>query len=143
MIFGSEQLTAIVNSELFRSIAQEGAVEAIFCLFRKRKKRRLSRSKRRKLASRKRRKFVDRVIMRHQEIHQKNRDLVLEEPEELERRRKLKRKKKKIKEKEKEKRSNNGQKWQSSEDIKHKGTIIRGRIDARRLKARSRWLSIA
>lgn len=145
ILFTTDQLISIIQSELVRHIAEHGAAEAIFCLFRKKRKRRLSRSQRKKLITRRRRKFVDTVIMRHQRIHQKNRDIVLEEPEELIRKRKLKRKKKKDKEKElkKESKSHGTHKWQDSEDLKHKGTIIRGRIDARRLKARSKWLSVS
>lgn len=144
MFFSPDQLMSIIDSELVKHIALDRIAHGILSLFRKKKKRKLTRSQRRKLTTKNRRRFVDNVIMHHQRIHQKNRDIVIQEPIELEKRKKLKRKKKKEQQrkKDKETRSNN-EKWQNADDLKHKGTIIRGRIDARRLKARSKWLSVA
>lgn len=80
--------------------------------------------------------------MHHRRLHQKNREIALDPPEkEIKQRKKLKRKKEK--DKEKETKLGRKKEWQSNDQLKHRGTIITGRIDARRLKARSRWLSVS
>ena len=81
--------------------------------------------------------------MHHRRLHKKNREIVIDPPEKEIKKRKLKRKKEKDKEKETREKPNNSIKWQSGDNLKHKGAILRGRIDARRLKARSRWLSVS
>ncbi len=133
-----QQIAAeIANSPLLRYIVKTGSAYALFNLIRKKtKKGKLSRRNRRKFLNKRRRWFTDNIIMHHRRLHKKNRDIVLEiEPQERIKQ-KLKRKKE-LKSKEKEK------KWREKDKIKQRGMVLRGRIDARRLKARSKWLSVA
>ncbi len=103
----------------------------------------LSRSAMRKLVNRKRRRFTDNIIMHHKRLHDKNRQVIIcnarsralarraqdkKESPSLERARELKMDDVKMR--------------YSTISLKERGEKLRGNVDTRRLRARSRWLSV-
>lgn len=127
----------IARSPLTKYLVKSGSVNALFSLIRKKsKKGKFSRKSRRRYLSQRKRWFTDNIIMHHRRLHKKNRDIVLEIEPQKRVKTKLKRKKKELKSKERER------KWRDKKDIRQRSAILRGRIDARRLKARSKWLSV-
>ncbi|NBX53211.1 MAG: hypothetical protein EBT63_06155 [Proteobacteria bacterium] len=119
-------------------------------LKRNRKKRGLSRSQMRKMANRRRRQFVDNIIMHHQRLANINRQVVVSNAREraLARREKMK---KQIDMRNFDSRSNSQsfekeqdikKRWRGGISLKERGQKIRGMTDARRTRARSRWLTI-
>lgn len=104
-------------------------------------KRRHSRRHARKILNRKRRWFVDNIIMHHRRLHERNRELVVTNARsrvlakrEAERRR--------AGEGPNQERDES-KKWQDADAVKNRTGEIRGRIDARKMRARSRWVSVA
>jgi len=130
------------------------------------KRRGLSRREMRKIVNRKRRWFVDNIIMHHQRIHNKNRQTLVSNA----RSRAIERKKGKpnnfneiIKNKESQQRQhpfknreddyydytenntnedNKNYSKQHQENYQEKGLVIRSRLDAKKIRARTRWLTL-
>ncbi len=99
----------------------------------------------RKLANMKHRWFVDNIIMHHRRIHERNREIVIGNVRSrvLAKRDAIKKQPPHL-----QKSLMNGQneqtRWRdAATDLKQKGMELRGRVDAKRLRARSRWLSLA
>lgn len=98
-----------------------------------------SRRQTRRAMNTRRRWFVDNIIMHHKRLHDRNRELIVNNV-----RAKVLAKKKAMERdpaalaKEKQ-----NTKWRERESMKERGVAIRGRVDARLLRARSKWLSIA
>lgn len=106
-----------------------------YSILRTARRRVLSRRRRRKLANRRHRWFVDNIIMHHKRIHDKNRELVINRTRSLVFARP----------KQKEIGLVSARRWRDKDDIKRnlktRASEIRGRIDARRIRIRSRWVS--
>lgn len=100
----------------------------------------LSRAQRRRTANRRRRWFVDNIIMHHKRLHDKNREIAISNV-----RNRLIEKRAALKKQPLSKPTpqNEATKWRDKTSDKDRGLSIRGRIDARRMRARSRWLSVA
>lgn len=101
------------------------------------KKRGLTKAQRKKMARRRYRMFVDNIIMHHKRLHDKNREITIN----------LAKAKTPIKEKEKPKlqsvlTKDNQTKWRDKASVRERTLKLRGRVDARRIRARSRWVSI-
>lgn len=111
------------------------------------RKRSLNPRQLRKARNRKRRWFVDNIIMHHKRLHDKNREIVVG------RARDSVLQKRKLMQKEspnllassfvREKPKSESSKWREAVDLRDRGKAIRGRVDARRLRARSRWMSVS
>ena len=104
----------------------------------------MSRSHRRRVANRRRRWFVDNIIMHHKRLHDKNREIAISNVRNrlLEKKEALKKQALSLHHASPPK--NEATKWRDkTADTKDRGLTIRGRLDARRLRARSRWLSVA
>jgi hypothetical protein len=102
----------------------------------------LSRREMRKLGNRRKRRFVDNIIMHHKRLHDKNRQMIVSNA----RTRALARRDQAKKEspslaKPEMKRDDFKMKY-TSKSLKERGEKLRGHNDARRLRARSRWLSV-
>jgi hypothetical protein len=116
---------------------------------RNRKRRGLSRSQMRKIANRRRRQFVDNIIMHHQRLANINRQLIVNNARE-----RAVARREKIKSKSQNREASRGfsfnrdrsvdprQKWRQNEDLKERGKRLRGMSDARRVRARSKWLTV-
>ena len=130
------------------------------------RRRGLSRREMRKIVNRKRRWFVDNIIMHHQRIHHKNRQTLISNA----RNRAIEKRKEKpnnfkeiIKNKESkqsqypfrnreddyydytennENKKNNSYSYEDKENYQEKGLIIRSRLDAKKIRARTRWLTL-
>lgn len=119
-------------------------------LKRNRKKRGLSRSQMRKMVNRRRRQFVDNIIMHHQRLANINRQIVVSNAREraLARREKIKRQtdlrnaSSRAQDFGFEKEQDAKKRWRGGVSLKERGQRVRGMIDARRTRARSRWLTI-
>jgi hypothetical protein len=124
-----------IASPLMHHIISHEIMHSFFSLVRKKGKRRLTRAQRRRLMNRKRRWFTDNIIMHHKRLHDKNRQITIDGSRANAMARKLNKKENLMKK--------GDRKWRDRVEIRDRGKIIRGRVDARRLRARSRWLSVA
>ncbi len=106
---------------------------------RNRKRRGLSRAQMRKMTNRRRRQFVDNIIMHHQRLAKMNQQTLVGNAREraMARREKMKNKADLHKDQNFERDQETRKK-----SLKERGQRIRGTIDARRTRARSRWLTI-
>ena len=96
-----------------------------------------SRAQMRRAQNMRRRWFVDNIIMHHKRIHDRNREVIVNDARaRVIARRQLSRSVNK-------EMGDHEKKWREQVDIKKKGETLRGRVDSRRLRARSRWLSVA
>lgn len=105
------------------------------------RKRGLSRAQQRKLVNRKRRWFVDNIIMHHRRLQEINRQKIVSSARE----RALARKKnllnnslQRIKPKSKPEINRT---WQNGLSMRDRGVKIKGTVDTRKIRARSRWLT--
>jgi hypothetical protein len=89
--------------------------------------------------NRRRRWFVDNIIMHHKRLHDRNRELIVNNV----RAKVLARKKALEKDPATITRDQRNAKWREKDSLKERGVVLRGRVDARLLRARSKWLSIA
>ncbi len=117
-------------------------------LKRNRRKRGFSRSQMRKMVNRRRRQFVDNIIMHHQRLANINRQILISNARE-----RALAKKEKFKNQSQTRAQNmrtpdssreqeTKKRWQGGQSLKERGQKMRGMIDARRTRARSRWLTI-
>ncbi len=104
----------------------------------------MSRRETRKMSNRKRRWFVDNSVMHHRRLHDRNRETIVSNARSrvLARREALLQKPSLL-QNQPQKNRDEKTKWRDAADIKSRGQTIRGRIDSRRLRAKSRWLSVA
>ncbi len=134
-----------LNPVLIHEIAGHGLAHVLYSHVRKSSRKKvLSRRMARKMSNRKRRWFVDNIIMHHKRIHDRNRELVISNA----RSRALARKKSAespslakassplTHQREK------SQNWQEKIVAKERGAEIRERLNARKIRANSRWASI-
>lgn len=133
-----------MNPGLVHDLAGHALAHTLYSHIR-RGKRGISRRKARKIANRKRRFFVDNIIMHHKRLHDRNRELLISKARSraLARRRAAQSKPEVIKQALLQKSRDDASQWRDRTDLKEKGLALRGRVDARRLRARSRWLSVA
>lgn len=104
----------------------------------------LSRRQSRKSSNRKRRWFVDNIIMHHKRLHDRNRENIINgaRARALAKREALKKQSPSKLPTSLKKDQNDSQRWRNMAKIKDRGVEIRGRVDARMLRARSRWMSV-
>lgn len=96
----------------------------------------------RKIRNARRRWFVDNIIMHHKRIHDQNNKLKLDKSKEnikLNKNPKINRGNISLISKS---RNDCCENWQNNLLLKERGRKIRGRIDSRKIRARSRWVSI-
>lgn len=126
-------LSGLVNSPLTHHLIEHKIVNVFFSVIRGPRRSRLTRAQRRKTLNRRRRWFTDNIIMHHKRLHDRNRAIVVAS----------------VRAKVLAKKAaasgiaiESSHKWRSRiESSKDRATAIRGRIDARRTRARSRWIS--
>lgn len=123
--------SGLMGSPILQHIIGDEIMHAFFSAIRKSGKSRLSRVQRRKILGRKRRWFTDNIIMHHKRLHDKNRQIAISEARE------------KALSNNSLKKPTESRRWRDRVEIKDRGRIIRGRIDTKRMRARSRWLSVA
>ncbi len=127
--------SGLINSPLAQHLIEHEIAHTLFSLIKGPRKSRLTRAQRRKTLNRRRRWFTDNIIMHHKRLHDRNREIVVASV-----RAKVLAKKAAA--------SSGGlaapsHKWRNrTEGSKERGVNIRGRIDARRARARSRWISV-
>jgi hypothetical protein len=104
----------------------------------------LSRRQIRKEMNRKHRWFVDNILMYNKRLHDKNRAVAVEDARSriIARRKKLEKEALMLQRSTLQKDQDDSIKWRNAVSLREKGSEMRGRIDARRLRARSRWLSV-
>ncbi len=126
--------SGLMNSPLVHHLVGHEILHVFFSLIHGSRKSRLTRAQRRKLMNRRRRWFTDNIIMHHKRLHDRNREIVVSSA----RTRAIS---KKLAASTPEPAQD--RKWRDRVDTKDRGETIRGRIDARRMRARSRWLSVS
>ncbi len=127
--------SGLLNSPLVHHLIGHEIMHSFFSVIRKTKGKRLTRAQRRRMMNRRRRWFTDNIIMHHKRLHDKNRQIVIASAKTKIAARKLARTTPEIPEE--------NRKWRDKVEVRDRGRTIRGRVDARRLRARSRWLSVA
>ncbi len=127
--------SGLMNSPLVHHFVGHEILHVFFSLVKGPKGKRLSRSQRRKLLNRRRRWFTDNIVMHHKRLHDRNREVVVSSA----RTRSLAKKLAAGTTPEKAA----PRKWRDRVDTRDRGLSIRGRVEARRSRARSRWLSVA
>ena len=141
LALGKTSLLAL-QPNLLQDLAIHGFEHVIRRLLKGTKRKRgLSRAENRKLTNRKRRWFVDNIIMHHRRLQEINRQKIVSSARE----RALLRKKNLLnnslqRTKPKAKPEIN-RTWQNGLSMRDKGVKIRGNVDTRKIRARSRWLS--
>jgi len=129
--------SALLSSPLAHELIGHKAFEVLCNLLKSPKGRRLTRAQRRRMMNRRRRWFVDNIIMHHKRLHDRNRSIAISSArDKIIQRRLAVNMKKPIDQA-------SPTKWRDRVDSKDRGLSIRGRIEARRARARSRWLSVA
>ncbi len=133
------------NSGLINQIAGDALAHALHSYIRRTGSRRgLSRRQMRKASNRKRRWFVDNIIMHHKRLHDRNRAIVVSNA----RTRALAKRDSAKQSPSLQRSALMAQRVQvkpaqdGGTKLKDRGMEIRGRVDARRTRARSRWLSV-
>ncbi len=141
LALGKTSLLAL-QPNLLQDLAIHGFEHVIRRLLKGTKRKRgLSRAENRKLTNRKRRWFVDNIIMHHRRLQEINRQKIVSSARE----RALLRKKNLLnnslqRTKPKAKPEIN-RTWHNGLSMRDKGVKIRGSVDTRKIRARSRWLS--
>ncbi len=128
--------SGLMNSRVAHQLVGYELFRCLFSSVRRKKGRRLSRSQRRKLFNRKRRWFTDNIIMHHKRLHDRNREIVISSAKSKVSARRLEKAKRKTPQPE-------NRTWRERVEVRDKGRIVRGRVSARRARARSRWLSVS
>ena len=134
------------GSSFLHDLAGEGLAHALHSFARRSGRRKgMSRRQLRKTANRKRRWFVDNIVMHHKRLHDRNRAIVVSNARSraLAKREALKKNPAGLQKQNptfaQRARDNSPQ---SQNMLREKSKSLRGRVDARRLRARSRWLSV-
>ena len=127
--------SGLMNSPLAHHLIAHEIMHVFFSFVRGPRKARLTRSQKRKMANRRRRWFTDNIVMHHKRLHDRNREIVVASAKTRALAKKLSAGQAQQPEP--------SRKWRDRVDTRDRGKTIRGRIDARRSRARSRWLSVA
>lgn len=136
------------HPDLAYEVAGHGLAHAIHSYIERSGRRHgMSRHEMRKAVHRRQRWFVDNIIMHHRRLAERNRQIIINNS-----RTRIIAKKEKAKQHlelqrgdkiEKSDRENEFRsRWNSAFDLKERGKRIRGTIDVRRQRSRSRWLSV-
>jgi hypothetical protein len=134
------------NPMLVHEVAGHALAHALYSYSRQRGRGRgMSRRQMRKSSNRKRRWFVDNIIMHHRRLHDRNREIVISNVRaRVEARKKLEKKKL-------EKSQNSLARGPSPShqtrvrnvvNLKERAAELRGSVDARKTRARQRWISL-
>jgi hypothetical protein len=138
------------NPALIHQIAGDALTHALHSYSRRAGRRKgLSRREMRKTANRKRRWFVDNIIMHHKRLHDRNRAIVVSNARTraLAKRDSLKKPSSNNHHESFLQREghrggvSNFSSSSNSSNLRKRAELIRGRVDARKIRARSRWLS--
>ncbi len=130
---------------LINELAGHALVHNLYSHTHSTKKTGLSRRARRKNANIRRRWFVDNIILHHKRLHDKNRELAVNKARDLAiARRDAEKKRQELSlQRAKEPQIDQERKWRDMARTKGRASIIRERIDSRRLRALSRWSSVS
>lgn len=134
------------HPELIHHLAGHALAHMLFNHVRRSRHRRgLNRRQLRKISNRTRRRFVDNIILHHKRLHDHNRQIIISKA----RIRSLSKQKPTTKhhpsltkDLSRDRDSNEFTSRYNSSSLKERGIALRGMVDARRLRARSRWLSV-
>lgn len=130
------------NPGLINQIAGDALTHALHSYSRRSGRRKgLSRRQIRKTTNRKRRWFVDNIIMHHKRLHDRNRAIVVSNARSRALAKREALKKQGVTKYNESFLQKERQKDRQNSNLKDRANTIRGRADARKLRARSRWLS--
>ncbi len=132
------------NPALVQELAGHALAHVLYSHVRRVVSRRgLSRREIRKISNRKRRRFVDNIIMHHKRLHDKNRQSIIinARSRALARKNQAKKDGALMASRTPESKAPD-MRSKYAPTLKERGEKLRGRVDARRLRARSRWLTV-
>lgn len=131
-----------LHPELLSELAGHALAHSMYSHIRGGKKIGLSRRARRKAANTRRRWFVDNIVLHHKRLHDKNRELAVSKVREqaLAKRDALKKQSLSLQTSTPQK--DEARKWRDRAELKERASLVRGRVDSRRLRARSRWMEV-
>lgn len=126
---------------LVYEVAGHALAHALYSYARRGRNGKLNRREMRKEFNRKRRYFINNIMLQHKRIHKRNREVVVENARSaaIARRKGLE---KGAQSSMLAKEQDASLKWRNAVSLRDKGAELRGRVDARRLRARSRWLTV-
>lgn len=126
---------------LINEVGGHVLAQALYSYSRRSRRHGINRRQMRKASNRKRRWFVDNIIMHHKRLHDRNREAVVSNARSrvLARRKALE--KSAPMNSMTPQKNQDSMKWRNAVNLKEKGIEMRGRTDARKLRARSRWLT--
>ena len=130
---------------LINDLAGHALAHALYSHIRRGSRGGISRRESRKTMNRRRRWFVDNIILHHKRLHDRNRALVISNARSraLAKRRVPERNSMSIQNSSlQHERDGSTTKWRNAVNLKERGASLRGTTDAKRLRARSRWLSV-
>jgi hypothetical protein len=134
------------SSSFAQELVSEGLSHALYSFIRRSGRRKsLNRRQMRKTTNRKRRWFVDNIVMHHKRLHDRNRAIVVSNARTraLAKREALKKNPAGLQKQNQtfaQKARDNSP--QSKNNLRERARSLRGSVDARRMRARSRWLSV-
>jgi len=135
-----------LHPELINELAGHALVHNLYSHMHSSKRGGLSRRMKRKNANVRRRWFVDNIILHHKRLHDKNRELSVSRIREqaLAKRDALKNQQSlSLQRATQSLKKDDTKRWREMVELKERSNNISGRIDNRRLRARSRWLSVS
>lgn len=134
-----------LHPELISELAGHALVHNMYSHMHSRKRTGVSHRLRRKAANQRRRWFVDNIILHHKRLHEKNRELIVSKTRDqvLAKREALKKSSLHPSQRTQDAAKDESTKWRERVILKDRASSLRGRVDARRMRARSRWLSVA
>jgi hypothetical protein len=132
----------LLQPTLLQDLAIHGFEHVIRRLLKGTKRKRgLSRAQQRKLINRKRRWFVDNIIMHHRRLQEINRQKLVSSTRERALARKKNLLNNSIQRSKPKAKPEINRTWQNGLSMRDRGLKIRGSVDTRKIRARSRWLT--
>lgn len=133
----------MITPKFLTHVAGHSLVHSLNSHVRRGRRGKISRRQARKILNRKRRWFVDNIILHHKRIHDRNRALVVSNARSRALAKKQKSESLTYSRQESYLRQNqeDPKRWQNKVSLKERGEKIRGRVDSKKIRARSRWLS--
>ena len=129
---------------LINEIAGHALAHALYSHIRRGSRGGISRRESRKSMNRRRRWFVDNIILHHKRLHDRNRAVVISNARTraLAKRKVPERNPLSLQASSLQHDRDGGTKWRNAVNLKERGVSLRGTTDSKRLRARSRWLSV-
>ena len=132
----------LINSPLAHHLIDHEILHVFFSLAKGPRKTRLTRAQRRKSINRRRRWFTDNIIMHHRRLQEINRQKLISSTRERALARKKNLLNRSLQKSKPKARPEINRTWQNGLSMRDRGLKIRGSVDTRKIRVRSRWLTV-